>query len=234
MSKQVVSIGNIQKSVQLPRIAEKNLWGFDLPYAQILKSTLKNRSCDPIFQGHVCKFVDSAPGCTNMQSKCRFVQEIIITRIDGVAKLGKQYFLYNKVMEESSEIERKITKIEAELVELDHRRGQLLDELTQFRRQLLQRDSPAQLLLHLQGISINNQSSQVNKIRLFRSLFKGREDVFPRRFENSRTGKSGYAPVCKSEWQSGICQKPKVSCQECNFRSFVPVCDEIIRNHLTG
>ena len=79
-------------------------------------------------------------------------------------------------MEESSEIERKITEIEAELVNLDHRRGQLLDQLTQLRRQLLQKDSPAQLLLHLQGISINNlrgntSSRPLNKERNSRILF---------------------------------------------------------------
>ena len=58
--------------------------------------------------------------------------------------------------------------------------------------------------------------------------------MFPRRFENSKTGKSGYAPVCRNEWQAGICQKPKKACQDCNFRAFVPVSDEIIRNHLKG
>jgi superfamily II DNA or RNA helicase len=142
--------------------------------------------------------------------------------------------MYNKTMAESFDIERKISEIEAELANLDHHRNQLLDELTQLRRQLLQKDSPAQLLLNIQGIKVNNQSSQEEKIRLFRSLFKGRKDVFPRRFENSKTGKSGYAPVCRNEWQAGICQKPKIACQECNFRAFVQVNDEIIRDHLMG
>jgi superfamily II DNA or RNA helicase len=137
-------------------------------------------------------------------------------------------------MEESSDIERRITEIEAELANLDHHRDQLLDELKQYRRQLFQKDSTAQLILNIQGITVNNQSAQEEKIRLFRSLFKGREDVFPRRFENSKTGKSGYAPVCRNEWQAGICQKPKIACQECNSRAFVQVNDEIIRNHLKG
>jgi superfamily II DNA or RNA helicase len=137
-------------------------------------------------------------------------------------------------MEESSDIEQRITEIEAELANLDYSRGQLLDELTKLRRQLLQKDSPTQLSFHIQGISINNQSSQEEKIRLFRSLFKGREDVFPRRFENQKTGKSGYAPVCRNEWAAGICRKPRIACQECGFRAFVPISDEIIRNHLRG
>jgi superfamily II DNA or RNA helicase len=137
-------------------------------------------------------------------------------------------------MEETFDIEQKIAEIEAELCNLDQRRSQLIDELAQLRRQSLQKDSPTQLPLHLQGTSLNNQSPQDEKIRLFRSLFKGREDVFPRRFENSKTGKSGYAPVCRNEWQAGICHKPKMACLDCNFRSFVPVSDDIIRDHLKG
>jgi len=137
-------------------------------------------------------------------------------------------------MEANPDIERKIAEIEAELSNLDHRRSQLLDELAQLREQPLKINYSAQLSLHLQDASVNHQSPQEEKIRLFRSLFRGREDVFPRRFENTKTGKSGYAPVCKNEWAAGICQKPKISCAECNFRAFEPVSDEIIRNHLRG
>jgi len=137
-------------------------------------------------------------------------------------------------MKESLDIAQKINEIEAELANLDDRRNQLLDELTRLRQQSLQQVSSKQIPLNLQTNLINNQSSQDEKIKLFRSLFRGREDVFPRRFENSKTGKSGYAPVCRNEWQAGICQKPKIACQECNFRAFVQVNDEIIRNHLKG
>ena len=137
-------------------------------------------------------------------------------------------------MEESSEIERKISEIEAELSVLNLRRSHLLEELAELRRQSLLNGVPSQLSLHLETTSVSHQSTQEEKIRLFRSLFRGRDDVFPRRFDNSKTGKSGYAPVCPNEWAVGICQKPKISCAECNFRAFVPVSDEIIRNHLRG
>lgn len=137
-------------------------------------------------------------------------------------------------MEEILDIRQKITEIESELLNLDHRRNQLLNELTQLRLEEYQKSSPAQLKLHLQQTSINNQSSQEEKIQLFRSLFKGREDVFPRRYENSKNGKSGYAPVCRNEWAAGICQKSKIACLDCNFRAFTSVSDEIISNHLKG
>lgn len=44
--------------------------------------------------------------------------------------------------------------------------------------------------------SVTNHSSPAAKIKLFRSLFRGREDVYPRRFESRKTGKSGYSPAC--------------------------------------
>lgn len=48
--------------------------------------------------------------------------------------------------------------------------------------------------------TVNQQSPADLKIGLFRSLFRGREDVYPRRFESRKTGKSGYAPACANEW----------------------------------
>lgn len=81
---------------------------------------------------------------------------------------------------------------------------------------------------------VNQQSPAELKIRLFRSLFRGREDVYPRRFESRRTGKSGYAPACSNEWVRGICEKPRVKCADCQHRRFLPVTDEVIRWHLSG
>jgi len=73
-----------------------------------------------------------------------------------------------------------------------------------------------------------------DKIALFRSLFRGREDVFPRRWQSDKTGKSGYAPVCSNEWVRGICQKPRIKCSECPHQAFVPISDEAVRCHLQG
>ncbi|MCA9195419.1 MAG: DEAD/DEAH box helicase family protein [Planctomycetales bacterium] len=82
--------------------------------------------------------------------------------------------------------------------------------------------------------SVNDRSSPNEKIALFRSLFRGREDVYPRRFESRTTGKTGYSPVCSNEWVSGVCEKPRVKCANCQHRSFLPVTDDVIRCHLTG
>jgi len=51
---------------------------------------------------------------------------------------------------------------------------------------------------------IPDQLDPMEKIRLFVSLFKGREDVYAKRWQN-REGRAGYAPVCRNEWKSSLC-----------------------------
>ncbi len=83
-------------------------------------------------------------------------------------------------------------------------------------------------------IDVHHRSPTGAKIALFRSLFRGREDVYPRRFESRKSEKCGYQPACANEWAAGICQKPKVKCADCPQRSFFPVTDDVIRWHLSG
>jgi hypothetical protein len=81
---------------------------------------------------------------------------------------------------------------------------------------------------------VDQTSSPRAKIALFRSLFRGREDVYPRRFESRKTGKAGYAPACANEWVRGVCEKPRIKCADCPNRRFLPVTDDVIRWHLSG
>ncbi len=81
---------------------------------------------------------------------------------------------------------------------------------------------------------MDHRSSSEAKIALFRSLFRGRGDVYPRRFESRKTGRAGYAPACSNEWVRGVCEKPRIKCAECAHRRFLPVTDEVIRWHLSG
>ncbi len=83
-------------------------------------------------------------------------------------------------------------------------------------------------------MAVHHGSPPEQKIKLFRSLFRGREDVYPRRFESRSSGKSGYSPVCANEWVTGICEKPRVKCATCQHRQFLPVTDDVIHRHLVG
>ena len=82
--------------------------------------------------------------------------------------------------------------------------------------------------------TVHNHSTPAEKIKLFRSLFRGREDVFARRWYSTKTEKAGYAPACANEWKPGICIKPKGSCSKCEYRELVPLSNQVIFNHLSG
>ncbi len=84
------------------------------------------------------------------------------------------------------------------------------------------------------GATINRSSSASEKISVYRSLFRGREDVFARRWYSKMTEKSGYQPVCENEWCDGLCDKRKYKCSVCPNRKLSPIKDSDIYKHLEG
>jgi len=82
--------------------------------------------------------------------------------------------------------------------------------------------------------NINNFSDPQDKIELFMALFKGRNDVFAKRWENKKKGTSGYSPVCLNEWKAGLCRKPAESCGRCPNKAYAALDEEIIDDHLRG
>ena len=137
-------------------------------------------------------------------------------------------------MKDQETINNQIRVAERELAALDAKRTVLQDRIRQLQG-LKQSIADEQLPFNRQSqLTVTNESTDEQKITLFRSLFRGREDVFPRRFESKRTGKSGFQPVCRNEWIRPICQKPKIKCGDCENRDFIPLSDDVIRNHLIG
>jgi hypothetical protein len=49
--------------------------------------------------------------------------------------------------------------------------------------------------------SITKNSSSAEKIKLYMSLFRGRDDVYAKRWENNKKGTAGYSPACGNEWK---------------------------------
>ena len=72
------------------------------------------------------------------------------------------------------------------------------------------------------------------RVALFMSLFKGRKDVFARRWFSKSTGKAGYQPVCVNEWRRGVCDKKMFKCAECPNRDFAPLTSQDLYRHLEG
>ena len=138
------------------------------------------------------------------------------------------------ILQNQKSIDAQIQSAEQELAALDEKRKTLQARIEQLKGQ---KQSIADEQLPFDRLSesyVANDSTQEQKIALFRSLFRGREDVYPRRFESKRSGKSGYQPVCRNEWIRPICQKPKIKCGDCQNRNFIPISDDVIRNHLIG
>jgi superfamily II DNA or RNA helicase len=72
------------------------------------------------------------------------------------------------------------------------------------------------------------------KLEIFRELFRGRDDVYAVRWENRKTGKSGYSPDCSNKWVDGVCDIKKIKCGACPNNAFKPVDDPALTFHLRG
>ena len=80
---------------------------------------------------------------------------------------------------------------------------------------------------------LKNLTDPSEKINLFMSLFKGREDVYAKRWQN-KNGRSGYTPVCRNEWKSSLCRKPAVKCFDCPHKAYDVLDEKVIEAHLRG
>ncbi|MCI0525936.1 MAG: hypothetical protein L0Y56_00585, partial [Nitrospira sp.] len=72
--------------------------------------------------------------------------------------------------------------------------------------------------------TVNSNSPVVEKIALFRMLFRGREDVYPVLWVNEHTGKTGYSPAVKGNWHGSRAKQ----------KEYRPLTDDVIRQHLSG
>jgi hypothetical protein len=71
-------------------------------------------------------------------------------------------------------------------------------------------------------VGVDGSSPPQDKIRLFRSLFAGRADVYAQRWENLSKKKSGWSPITLDGRQA---QVP---------RRYAPMDDEVVGAHLSG
>ena len=130
-------------------------------------------------------------------------------------------------------IEQEIARIQRRLTHLNAEQAGLEATLASLEHQLSAIDEVGRSSLFV-GATVTNSSPTSDKIALFRHLFAGRPDVFPVRWENRKTARSGYSPACFNEWVKGICAKPNVKCGKCPHQAFIPLSDDIIERHLRG
>lgn len=121
---------------------------------------------------------------------------------------------YQEFITECARLLERIKELEAENAELRKRLGEPVAPVP-----------PA-------SSAMKNLSLQ-EKIDLFCSLFKGRNDVFARRWHSKTSGKAGYQPVCQNEW-TPLCDKRKYKCADCPNRQFSPLTYNDYYRHLEG
>ena len=120
-----------------------------------------------------------------------------------------------QIRERLARLETEKAALESRLADIEARRADAVD-------------------MPLSAGPVTGRSPARDKIALFRFLFRGRQDVYPKRWENAAKGKSGYALVCANEWAPRICGKPRVKCGACPNQAFREVTDEAIDAHLRG
>lgn len=132
---------------------------------------------------------------------------------------------------------QQLRTLEQRLKQLDADRAELLRAIEECKRSTVQETKPAQVIeCSLLGRALRDASPVApdEQVALFLQLFRCREHIYPKRWENAKSGKSGYAPACRHEWVQPLCQKPTIKCTECSHQAFLPLNEEAARGHLQG
>ncbi len=123
---------------------------------------------------------------------------------------------------------------EARSQRLDAERASVREPVEVLRAKLASRDSPPAAHPENRAPARSPPRSAGEKVKLFRELFRGRDDLYPTRFVSKKTGKAGYAPACSNKFVAGLCELPKVKCGDCANQAFRRVDDASVLRHLRG
>lgn len=132
---------------------------------------------------------------------------------------------------EQTSIVEAIRLDEARLAQLDEERRVVSERLRHLHAQLAALE--AAVTPSVESTSLSPEE----KVSLFRSLFRGREDVFPKLWISKKGDRKGYMPACANDGSYTLCGKrkfPRIKCSDCNHQAYVPVGDAVIREHLQG
>ena len=131
-----------------------------------------------------------------------------------------------------------LAREEARLAEMEIERARIARRIVQLKAWLStavpHTGSPREPMRQAALSSSSTPSTSKEKIALFLELFRGRTDVYPTRWANTKKGTTGYSPACANEWVRDVCEKPRVKCGECPNQAFLPVTEKTIRDHFRG
>src|ERR1700747_3484557 len=82
--------------------------------------------------------------------------------------------------------------------------------------------------------TVDKEERAGQRIALVRSPFRGREDVYARRWENA-DGRHGYMPAVVKDWKAINKSRPEDRKKvDQKTRKFLPLTDAVIEDHLLG
>lgn len=116
-------------------------------------------------------------------------------------------------------LQSEVTRLRQENAELRQRLGMVAEPQPPYAA-----ETPELPLVTPPQPQITNASPVEDKLKLFRSLFRGREDVYAERWISDRTGKKGYSPACENRWSQDKSQP----------RQYLPLTDQVVHEHLSG
>jgi hypothetical protein len=116
----------------------------------------------------------------------------------------------------------KAESLEAELVRLRAENARL-HRLLQLTPEQVRPPGPTQTGLFLDHPGpVTSSSAGGDKVSFFRTLFAARRDVYATRWENTRSGKSGWSPAVEGGWRKGT------------LRPYLRLTDRVVEAHLLG
>ena len=177
------------------------------------------------------------PGGRGFWSRRKRVPAALVACTCGNGPIGRcrrtrRWRLENRVMLSDAEFHAAIAAEETRLAELERLSEEARGRITELRTARERSASGATAIERANGGE--SPWSPERKVALFASLFRGRADVFPRRWEKPGKGRSGWAPRCSNEWVPGVCAKPRVKCGECAHQGFVAPGESELLAHLKG
>ena len=127
---------------------------------------------------HCCR---TAPGVNNRRWYCvsAFIYDTVALNDMGTQLTYQELFAaYNKFLMENEYLHKEVDRLQS---------------------LLSSKGASSTLPAMKQHLSLEE------KVDVFRNLFKGHVDVFARRWYSRTSGKSGYQPVCRNEWDRQLC-----------------------------
>ncbi len=129
---------------------------------------------------------------------------------------------------------KELARLEARLATLSAEQVAVVAQIERLRRELAEPAQPAIVVAPPLRVAGTAPTTPQEKVALFRSLFRGRDDVYPEFWTNPRKDTKGYAPACANNFRRGLCEKPRAKCSACQHQAFLPVSDQVILDHLQG